>query len=128
MKFEKKNKMIIVISGLAGRGKNTVANIIKNELKAVINLAYADYLKEYAMKVSAWDGSEESKPRELLQNLGVELIKTNIDKNMLVRRMIEDIKVYSYYFPYITISDARFPNEIEQIKENFDNVITIRIN
>ena len=82
----------------------------------------------YASKISGWDGSEESKPRELLQNLGVELIKTHIDENMLVNRIIEDIKVYSYFFDNIVITDARFPNEIESIKNNFDNVISIRIN
>ena len=52
------------------------------------------YIKDYF----GWDGSEETKPRELLQNLGVELIKTHIDDSMLVRRMVEDIKVYSYFF------------------------------
>ena len=47
---------------------------------------------------------------------------------MLVNRIIEDIKVYSYFFDNIVITDARFPNEIESIKNNFDNVISIRIN
>ena len=79
------------------------------------------------MKITSWDGSEETKPRELLQNLGVELIKTHIDDSMLVRRMVEDIKVYSYFYDVITISDARFPNEIDTIKNNFSKVISIRV-
>ena len=128
MEFKNKNPKIFVLSGKASSGKTTVSNIIKSNLNNTICLAYASYLKMYASKISGWDGSEESKPRELLQNLGVELIKTHIDENMLVNRIIEDIKVYSYFFDNIVITDARFPNEIESIKNNFDNVISIRIN
>jgi signal peptidase I len=82
----------------------------------------------YAKNIANWDGSEDTKPRELLQQLGVELIKTKIDDNMLIKRIIEDIKVYSYFYDYIVITDARFPNEIESIKNEFDNVISIRVN
>ena len=82
----------------------------------------------YAKNISGWDGSEDTKPRELLQQLGVELIKNNINENMLINRIIEDIKVYSYFYDYIVITDARFPNEIESIKKEFDNVISVRIN
>ena len=129
MEFINKEPIIYVVSGKARSGKNSVCEIIKNhynDLK-VINLAYADTLKDYAMKITSGDGSEETKPRELLQNLGVELIKTHIDDSMLVRRMVEDIKVYSYFYDVITISDARFPNEIDTIKDNFSNVISIRV-
>ena len=129
MEFINKEPIIYVVSGKARSGKNSVCEIIKNhynDLK-VINLAYADTLKDYVMKITSWDGSEETKPRELLQNLGVELIKTHIDDSMLVRRMVEDIKVYSYFYDVITISDARFPNEIDIIKDNFSNVISIRV-
>ena len=129
MEFINREPIIYVVSGKARSGKNSVCEIIKNhynDLK-VINLAYADTLKDYAMKITSWDGSEETKPRELLQNLGVELIKTHIDDSMLVRRMVEDIKVYSYFYDVITISDARFPNEIDIIKDNFSNVISIRV-
>ena len=128
MEFKNKNPKIFVLSGKASSGKTTASNIIKSNLTNTICLAYASYLKMYASEISGWDGSEESKPGELLQNLGVELIKTHIDENMLVNRIIEDIKVYSYFFDNIVITDARFPNEIESIKKNFDNVISIRIN
>ena len=129
MEFINREPIIYVVSGKARSGKNSVCEIIKNHYKdlKVINLAYADTLKDYAMKITSWDGSEETKPRELLQNLGVELIKTYIDDSMLVRRMVEDIKVYSYFYDVITISDARFPNEIDIIKDNFSNVISIRV-
>ena len=122
---------IFVISGKARHGKDTVALDIKEiyEKKGlrVINLAYGSYIKEYAKKISDWDGKEENKPRELLQELGTDIIRKKIDNDFFVRRICEDIKVYSYYFDIITISDARFPNELEWPKKIFENVINIRI-
>lgn len=122
---------IYVISGKARHGKDTVAMDIKEIYEGkglkVINLAYGSYIKEYAKRISDWDGNEETKPRELLQELGTDIIRKKIDNDFFVRRICEDIRVYSYYFDIITISDARFPNEMEWPKKNFDNVINIRV-
>ena len=122
---------IYVISGKARHGKDTIALDLKEIYEAkglkVINLAYGSYIKEYAKRISNWDGLEETKPRELLQELGTEVIRKKIDKDFFVRRICEDIKVYSYYFDIITISDERFPNELEWPKKMFDNVINIRV-
>lgn len=123
MKLKKRNPEIIIISGKARSGKNTVADIIeKNKNKKTVQIAYADYLKMYAKKIT-----DEEKPRELLQTLGVELIKTHIKEDMLIKRIIEDIQVYSFFFDLIIITDARFENEITKIKEKFDNSISIRV-
>jgi hypothetical protein len=131
MEFKNKNPKIYVLSGKAGNGKNKVASYIgsiyDNDNKKTINLSYASYLKEYAKNILDWDGNEETKPREFLQQIGVELIKNNIDNRMLVKRIVEDIKIYSYFYDVITISDARFPEEIETIRKNFANVIVIHI-
>lgn len=35
--------------------------------------------------------------------------------------------VYSHYFDVITISDARFKVEIDTLKENFDDVVAIKV-
>ncbi len=122
---------IYVISGKARHGKDTVALDIKeiygeNGLK-VIKLAYGSYIKEYAKRISNWNGDEETKPRELLQELGTDIIRKKIDNDFFVRRICEDIEVYSYYFDIIIISDARFPNEMEWPKKKFDNVVNIRV-
>lgn len=121
---------IFIISGKAGTGKNKVASIIKkiyeSKNQKTINLAYASYLKEYAKNILAWDGNEEKKPRNFLQYIGVDIVK-KMDSKMLIRRIIEDIKVYRHFFDIITISDARFPEEIEDIQNNFKSVITIHI-
>ena len=120
---------IYVISGKARHGKDTTAIAIKKAYKnkKVINLAYGSYIKEYAKNISNWDGSEETKPRELLQNLGTDVIRDKIDKDFFVKRLCDDIRVYSFYFDVITISDARFPNEIEFPKKIFKDVISIKV-
>lgn len=122
---------IFVISGKAETGKNKVATLLKEiyeqKNKKTVNVAYASYLKEYAKNILNWDGNEASKPRDFLQYLGIDIIKNQIDNKMLIRRIIEDIKVYSNYFDVVTISDARFKEEIEDIKNIFHDVITIHI-
>lgn len=122
---------IIIISGKARAGKNTTADFIKdycddNNLKS-INLAYGDYIKEYAKKISSWDGSDETKPRSLLQELGTDIIRVNFGDEFFINKMIDDIKVYSHYFDVITISDARFPKEIDLIKSNFNDAISVNV-
>ena len=131
MEFNKKNVKIFILSGKARSGKDTIANkmidyLSTKNLKS-IKIAYASYLKMYAKNILNWDGNEDNKPREFLQQLGVELIKNNIDSKMLINRIIEDIKVYSYFYDVIIISDARFKEEIEDIKSNFSNVTVIHV-
>ena len=57
MEFINKEPIIYVVSGKARSGKNSVCEFIKNHYKdlKVINLAYADTLKDYAMKITSWD-------------------------------------------------------------------------
>ena len=120
---------IYVICGKARHGKDTTALAIKKAYgdKKVINLSYGSYIKEFAKNISDWDGRDETKPRELLQHLGTEVIRNNIDKDFFIKRLCNDIRVYSYYFDVITISDARFPDEIITPKKLFDDVITIKV-
>ena len=78
--MQKNNPIIYLVCGRARTGKDTVANIIYNTNKEdSVKLSYTTYLKEYLKLISDWDGSDESKPRELLQNLGTEIIKNQID-------------------------------------------------
>lgn len=126
MQYINKNPKIFILSGKAGSGKNYVADIISDYYKNSIQISYAYYLKQYVKKISNWDGLEETKPRTLLQSLGIDLIK-KIDKELLIRRVMEDIKVYSYFFDVIIVTDVRLKEEIIIPKNLFD-CITIRIN
>lgn len=124
-----KEPLIFVLSGKAKSGKNLLADKIENyyKNKRCIQISYAFYLKNYVKNIYGWSGNEEDKPRELLQKIGIDLIKNKIDSNLLIRRVCEDIKVYSYFYDIIIITDARLKDEIETPKRLFNNVVTIRI-
>ena len=122
---------IFLIAGKARSGKDTAANMIKTYYekngKKVLIIGFADHIKNYAKKITGWDGTDETKPRELLQTLGTDIIRKEIDENFFVNRTIDDIKVYKYYFDVIILSDVRFPNELELPKKVFEEVYTIKV-
>ncbi len=129
MELKNTQPIIYVIAGKARHGKDTCAGIISQMYgKECTNLNFAYSLKDYAKRISDWDGSDEAKPRELLQVLGTNIIRKNIDENFFINRMIEDIKVFGYFKDVLTISDARFKNEIDSIRNNFEKVVVIRVN
>ena len=129
--MEKKNPIIFVIYGKARSGKSTITEYIKEyyekkNLKA-IDLMYAESIKNYAKKIINWDGLEETKPRDFLQQLGTEIIRNQIDDNFFINRMLQDIEVYSYFYDVIIITDARLEQEIEVPYKNYEKVIRIKI-
>ena len=133
MEITNKNTKIIMLAGKARAGKDTTASFIKeywekNNLK-VINFQFSFYIKYYAKLISSWDGSEETKPRTLLQELGTEVIRNKLNKaEMFIERQIDDIEIYSYFYDAIIVPDIRLPKEIDSVKAKFDNVVAIHIN
>ena len=130
MEFIKRNVKIFIISGRARSGKTETAKIIENyyKEKKCITISFAYYLKDYIKRITGWDGNENTKPRDLLQKLGIELIKNNIDDKLLINRVLQDIEVFSYFYDIIIISDARLVDEIEFIKKKYNDSISIRVN
>ena len=130
MEFIKRNAKIFLISGKARSGKGEISAIIENyyKEKKCITISFAYYLKDYIKRITNWDGSENTKPRDFLQQLGIELIKNKIDNKLLINRILQDIEVFSYFYDIIIISDARLIDEIETIKEKYKNSIVIRVN
>ena len=122
---------IILIAGKARSGKSTIANFmienLKKQGKKPCELQIGQYIKYYAMKYFDWDGKEETKPRNLLQELGTEVIRNKIDPDFHIDRLIQDIEVLSYFYDTFIVSDVRMPVEIEKPKKEFDNVITIKM-
>jgi len=129
MEFIKRNPKIFIISGKARSGKNKVSKIIERYYsnKKCITISFGYYIKDYAKRVSDWDGSEETKPRELLQQLGIELIKNKINNNLFINRILEDIEIFSYFYDIIIVNDARLVDEIEILKQKHPNSTTIRL-
>ncbi len=117
---------VILISGKAGSGKDEVAKLLKMYLGNTVITKLAKYIKLFATEMTDWDGKEDDKPRTFLQEMGDNL--RLLDKNFLTKRMIEDFKLYEKFYDYVIISDVRLVNEIEYIKANYLNVVTIRVN
>lgn len=119
---------IFIIAGKAGSGKGEVAKLINEfyiyKLQNNVITEYSKYIKEYAKELTEWDGISKNKPRDFLQSFGSKI--RSYDKYFFTKRMIEDIKVYSFAnIDNVIIADTRLPEEIEKIKENYDNVYTI---
>lgn len=129
MEFTKRNPKIFILSGRARSGKGKVSKIIENfySNSKTITVSFGHYIKDYAKKVSDWDGKEETKPRDLLQQLGIELVKNKIDDKLFIWRIIEDIEIFSYFYDIIIVNDARLIDEIETLKNKYDKAISIRI-
>ncbi len=73
--------------------------------------------REYAKNYFGWDGRDETKPRELLQQLGTEVIREKLHKDtFLINRAIEDIEILSLYFDVIIVTGIRRKEEIDSLK------------
>ena len=103
MNIENKKPKIYLICGRARHGKDTIAGFLKKfyeeDGKKVIYSRAGKYIKFYAMEMTDWDGSEESKPRKLLQELGTDVIRNKLNKaEMFIERQLDDIEIYSYFY------------------------------
>ena len=120
---------IFLIAGKAGSGINEVAKLIKEyyiyKLEECAITSFSKYIKNFALELTNWDGTESNKPRDFMQRLGDDMRKN--DPNFLVSNMIKDITIYQKYVENVVISDVRMPNEIEEIKNSFENVYAFYI-
>jgi len=118
-------------SAKAGSGKDLACEIIKEYYgkDKVCHMLFAKYIKGYAKDYFGWDGEEATKPRELLQKIGTEIIRDKMENpNFHANRLIEDIKILSNYFDVFVVTDCRFENELKLLNLVFKkDVINIRI-
>lgn len=121
---------IFVVAGKAGSGKGEVAKFINEfyiyKLENCVVTQYSKYLKNFAVELTDWDGISADKPRDFLQNFGSKI--RAYDAEFFTKRMIEDINIYNLEgINDVIISDARMPEEIECLRENFDEVYAIYV-
>ena len=125
--------MIIGLTGYAGSGKDTVAEILVRE-HGFTRYAFADKLREMAYAINpylshgeslqdcvgaiGWDKAKRTYPavREFLQNLGV-WHRDNIGVDFWVHQVFMQWDADDY--PKAVITDVRFPNEAHFIRKNF---------
>ncbi len=121
---------VFVIAGKSGSGKGEVAKFINEyyiyKLQKNVVTSYSKYLKLFAKELTDWDGISEQKPRDFLQSFGTKI--RNYDNKFFTKRMIEDIELYQLEgIDNIIIGDARMPDEIDEIRNNYDDVYAIYV-
>lgn len=120
---------VITISGKAQAGKDTTAKVIKDKLNSeghsVLITHYADLLKYQAKTLFDWNGKKDDVGRSLLQHLGTDIVRKK-NPDYWVDYVSDMLWMYGDRWDYVLIPDARFPNEINQMKEQFD-CITIKV-
>ena len=120
---------VITISGKAQAGKDTTAKLLKDKLDSmqhsVLITHYADLLKYQATSLFGWNGKKDENGRTLLQWLGTDIVRKK-NPNYWVDYLTGVLKMYDGNWDYVLIPDARFPNEIESMKKEFD-CISLRV-
>lgn len=128
----------IGIKGLAGHGKDTVANMIADYLSPTIvsKISFADPLKEILSIVSGIpkDKIDQSKTetvpefgmtvRTMLQKIGTDAMRNQLDDEVWIKiaeRRIKDIPRHKI----IIFPDVRFENEMKFIKRNKGIILNV---
>jgi hypothetical protein len=121
--------MIFLISGKMRSGKDTTAEIIQSKLDKTTSIRNAGMLKWMAKEYFGWSGAKDKEGRVLLQSLGTDIVRHKLNyPDFWVDRVLDQIPILSYYFDHFAIPDVRFPNEIEKIKNLYeDEAVSIRI-
>ncbi len=118
---------IFLVAGKSGSGKGEVAKLIKEyyiyKLETCVITGYTKYLKNFVKELTEWDGNPDNKPRKELQEIGDKI--RGINPNYFVENMLDDLKIYEQLVQNVIVDDVRFPNEIEEIKLNYDEVYSI---
>ncbi len=127
-----KEVKLYLISGKARHGKDTfsgyLSDIYNENGKKVIVTQLSKYIKYYAREMTGWNLTEEDKPRELLQTLGTSIIREKLGKeDLFIKRMIDDIEIFSCFYDAIIISDVRLKKEIDDLREVFPNLISVNV-
>lgn len=121
---------ILAISGHAQNGKDTVAGLIKDSLKAdgnrVLVAHYADLLKYMCRTFFDWDGNKDEKGRHILQYVGTDIIRKQAP-DFWVDFISSVLTYFKENWDYVLIPDTRFPNEIGKLISNGFDVVHIRV-
>ncbi len=110
----------ILCSGRARHGKDTSAEIIKDNLEArgyrVLITHYADLLKFICKNFFGWNGEKDEAGRTLLQQIGTNCIREQ-DPDYWVDFVANLIRMFPDRYDFVIIPDTRFPNEIDRIAD-----------
>lgn len=120
----------ICISGKAQNGKDTSAEIFKNELiirgHSVLVIHQADLLKYICKAFFNWNGEKDEAGRTLLQRVGTNVIR-KVEPDFWVDFIAKVTGFFKDTWDYIIVPDTRFPNELEKLKANDANIFHVRV-
>lgn len=121
---------IIVISGKARAGKDTFAGflktVIENSGKKVLVTHYGDLVKYICKMFFSWNGVKDEAGRSILQHVGTEGVRTK-KPDFWVDFIYQMLECFPDEWDYVLIPDARFPNEINYLKNKGLDVTHVRI-
>lgn len=110
----------ILISGLAGSGKDTSATILKECLEKhgqrVLITHYADLLKFICKNFFGWNGEKDEAGRTLLQQVGTDCIREQ-DPDYWVDFVANLVRMFPDKWDFVIVPDVRFANEIDRIAD-----------
>lgn len=123
---------VIGLSGYARSGKDTTADVL-NRLYGFKRVAFADNLKSFVRDINPYavfPGSDKVRVQELVDSIGDEEAKTHPEYRRLLQEVGNQARKYfgddvwikavmRHLEPevYFVISDVRYPNEADAIKE-----------
>lgn len=121
---------VILISGHARHGKDTIAQYAKEELekqnKAVLIIHYGDLLKHICKEYFGWDSRKDDYGRSLLQFIGTDLVRKE-KPNYWADFVRDFLEIFDGIWDYAIIPDVRFPNEILEIVNKGFETLHIRV-
>ena len=113
---------VILVSGKAQHGKDTVAGLLRKELEAaghkVLVTHYADLLKYICKTFFGWDGKKDEAGRHILQYVGTDVVR-KVRPDLWVDFIREILEIFPDEWDYVIVPDTRFPNEVTNMKREF---------
>ena len=121
---------VILISGKAQNGKDTVAKMMQEQLKSdchsTLIAHYADLLKYICRTYFGWDGKKDEAGRQMLQYVGTDVIRKK-NPTLWVDFVLQMLQYFGDNWEYVIIPDCRFPNELYTMVESGLDTVYIRV-
>jgi hypothetical protein len=117
------SKKIVIINGSGGVGKDTFVNFC-SKYTGVVNISSVDVIKS-AASILGWDGGKTENDRKFLSDLKLLATDYNDHSFNYIKECIKRFKYNEH--SNILFIHLREPGEIEKLKNEFPEIITLLI-